>query len=216
MNELEKLKEGFRRFRQFYYKDNPELFRQLNEKGQSPGALVISCCDSRVQPAQIMDVSPGDIFVVRNIANLVPAYVDDGKTHGTSAAIEFAVKHLKVPHIIIMGHSQCGGIRALMEGEHEGKLHKFIDPWMAIMSPAREMIEQEHTHASLDEKCSLCERAAIGVSLDNLMTFPFITRAIEANMLQLHGWYFDIVHGELYIRETDSSFTPVTQEAKNV
>lgn len=214
MNKLEKLKTGFERFRKYYYEENPELYRQLTEQGQSPGALVISCCDSRVQPAQIMDTSPGDIFVVRNIANLVPAYVDDGKTHGTSAAIEFAVKHLKVPHIIIMGHSQCGGIRALMEGEHEGKLHKFIDPWMAIMSPAREMVEREHTSISLDEKCSLCERAAIGVSLDNLMTFPFITRAIEAETLQIHGWYFDIVHGELYTRETDGSFMPVNREDK--
>lgn len=216
MNELEKLKAGFKKFRQYYYEENPELYKQLTEKGQSPRALVISCCDSRVQPAQIMDTSPGDIFVARNIANLVPAYVDDGKTHGTSAAIEFAVKHLKVPHIIIMGHSQCGGIRALMEGKHEGKMHKFIDPWMAIMSPARKMVEQEHTHASLDEKCSLCERAAIGVSLDNLMTFPFVARAIEAEILQLHGWYFDIEHGELYTREPDGNFSPVAREADDV
>ena len=212
MNELDKLKSGFVKFRKYYYEDDPELYKQLTEKGQSPKALVIACCDSRVHPAQVMDTSPGDIFVVRNVANLVPGYVDDGKTHGTSAAIEFAVKHLKVPHIIVMGHSQCGGIRALMEGEHEGKMHKFIDPWMAIMSLAREVIVREQPNASLDEKCSLCERAAIGVSLDNLMTFPFIVRAIEAKTLQLHGWYFDIEHGELYTRSEDGKFTSVIQK----
>lgn len=209
MKELEKLKSGFIKFRKYYYQDNPELYQQLTEKGQSPRAIVISCCDSRVHPAQVMDTSPGDIFVVRNVANLVPAYVDDGKTHGTSAAIEFAVKHLKVPHIIVMGHSQCGGIRALMEGQHEGKMHKFIDPWMAIMSPAREKVENEHVSASLDEKCSLCEQAAIEISLDNLMTFPFIQRATESGSLQLHGWYFDIEHGELYIRNNAGKFFPI-------
>ena len=208
MKELEKLKSGFKNFRKYYYEENPELYKQLTEKGQSPRALVISCCDSRVHPAQVMDTSPGDIFVVRNVANLVPAYVDDGKTHGTSAAIEFAVKHLKVPHIIVMGHSQCGGIRALMEGKHEGKTHKFIDPWMAIMSPAREKVEQDHANASLDEKCGLCERAAIGVSLDNLVTFPFVVRGVDASTLHLHGWYFDIEQGELYIRSDDGKFTP--------
>lgn len=207
MSELQKLKAGFLRFRKYYYEEDPELYRQLTETGQSPRALMIACCDSRVHPAQIMDTEPGDVFVVRNIANLVPAYVDDGKTHGTSAAIEFAVKHLKVPHIIVMGHSQCGGIRALMEGEHEGKLHKFIDPWMAIMAPAREMVARDHADASLDEKCSVCERAAIGVSLDNLMTFPFIARAVESRVLQLHGWYFDIEHGKLYLRGKDGAYT---------
>ena len=106
MKELDKLKTGFKQFRKYYFEENPELYRQLTEKGQSPKAIIIACCDSRVHPAHVMDTDPGDIFVVRNVANLVPACVDDGKTHGTSAAIEFAVKHLKVPHIVVMGHSQ--------------------------------------------------------------------------------------------------------------
>ena len=197
MKELDKLKAGFKQFRKYYFEENPELYRQLTEKGQSPKALVIACCDSRVHPAHVMNTDPGDIFVVRNVANLVPAYVDDGKTHGTSAAIEFAVKHLKVPHIIVMGHSQCGGIRALMEGNHESKTHTFIDPWMAIMTLAREQVAREYASATIDEQCHQCEQAAIGVSLENLMTFPFIVRALEANQLHMHGWYFDIDNGML-------------------
>lgn len=210
MTDLDKLKAGFKKFRKYYFEDNPELYRQLTEKGQSPRALVIACCDSRVHPAQVMDTDPGDIFVVRNVANLVPAYVDDGKTHGTSAAIEFAVKHLGVPHIIVMGHAQCGGIRALMEGQHEGKKHKFIDPWMAIMTPARERVERQTADMSLDEQCSHCEKAAISVSLNNLMSFPFVMRAVENGELQLHGWYFDIEHGILSeLDHEDNQFKPV-------
>ena len=197
MKELDKLKAGFKKFRKYYFEENPELYRQLTEKGQSPKAVIIACCDSRVHPAHVMNTDPGDIFVVRNVANLVPAYVDDGKTHGTSAAIEFAVKHLKVPHIIVMGHSQCGGIRALMEGVHDSKTHKFIDPWMAIMAPAREQVTRDFASATLDEQCHQCEKAAIGISLENLMTFPFIVRALEAKQIQMHGWYFDIEKGLL-------------------
>lgn len=197
MSNLEKLKKGFQEFRKYYFEDNPELYRQLTEEGQSPTAIVIACCDSRVHPAHVMDTDPGDIFVVRNVANLVPSYVDDGKTHGTSAAIEFAVKHLKVPHVIIMGHSHCGGIRALMEGDHQGKSHNFIDPWMAIMATARQRIEYEHEDKTLDQRCHLCEQAAIKVSLENLFTFPFVARAVDAGKLKIHGWYFDIAEGNL-------------------
>ena len=210
MKELDKLKTGFRQFRKYYFEDNPELYRQLTEKGQSPKAIIIACCDSRVHPAHVMDTDPGDIFVVRNVANLVPAFVDDGKTHGTSAAIEFAVKHLKVPHIIVMGHSQCGGIRALMEGEHFGRKHNFIDPWMAIMAPAKDSVDRLHGNAPLDERCEFCERAAISVSLDNLMTFPFVRRGVENGELQLHGWYFDIKNGILFERHpVEDNFIPI-------
>lgn len=210
MNELDKLKAGFKQFRKYYFEENPELYRQLTEKGQSPKAIIIACCDSRVHPAHVMDTDPGDIFVVRNVANLVPACVDDGKTHGTSAAIEFAVKHLRVPHIVVMGHSQCGGIRALMEGEHLGEKYNFIDPWMAIMAPAKDSVNRNYSDATLDERCSLCERAAITVSLDNLMTFPFVQRGIENRELRLHGWYFDIDNGILYERnQAKNEFVPV-------
>ena len=211
MSELEKLIAGFRQFRKRYYVDEPELYNQLIARGQTPKALIIACCDSRVHPAHVMDTDPGDIFVVRNVANLVPPYVDDGKTHGTSAAIEFAVKHLRVPHVIIMGHSQCGGIRALMESTGGGgDMHIFIDPWMAIMAPARAKVENNHHEISMDEKCRLCERAAIGVSLENLKTFPFILHAVRNGRLQLHGWYFDIENGILLkLEQASGMFVPV-------
>lgn len=211
MSELDKIKAGFRQFRKHYFEDDPELYKHLTAEGQSPVALVVACCDSRVHPAQVMSTDPGDIFVVRNVANLVPACVDDGKTHGTSAAIEFAIKHLKVPHVIVMGHSRCGGIRALMEGRHEGKMHKFIDPWMAIMAAAREEVAHKYPDASLDEQCALCERAAIGISLDNLVTFPFVRQAVESGDIHLHGWYFDMERGELLIRKEDGEYEALGQ-----
>lgn len=212
MSQLKTLIAGFRRFRQRYFMEQPELYQKLVERGQSPKAMVIGCCDSRAHPAHITDTPPGEIFVARNVANLVPPYVDDGKTHGTSAALEFAVKHLKVPHVVVMGHSQCGGIRALMEGRHRGQTHTFIDPWMAVMAPAREMVAEKHADTSLDEQCRLCERAAIGISLDNLLTFPFVKKAVEEGELKLHGWYFDIEQGELYERQTDGSYRSLSSE----
>lgn len=212
MSELKKLIAGFRKFRKRYYEDEPELYKQLITRGQAPKALIIACCDSRVHPAHVMDTDPGDIFVVRNVANLVPPYVDDGKTHGTSAAIEFAVKHLRVPHVIIMGHSQCGGIRALMENTGGGDMRIFIDPWMAIMATARAMVEKNHHDAPLDEKCRLCERAAIAVSLDNILSFPFVHHAVRNGHLHLHGWYFDIENGILLdLDQAKGTFIPIDQ-----
>jgi len=210
MSGLEKLIAGFRQFRKRYYEDEPELYKQLITRGQTPSALFIACCDSRVHPAHIMDTDPGDIFVVRNVANLVPPYVDDGKTHGTSAAIEFAVKHLQVPHIIVMGHSQCGGIRALMASDRGQDTRVFIDPWMAIMAPARARVEKDHRDATLEEKCGHCERTAISISLANLRSFPFIIDAITRGSLHLHGWYFDIEHGILSaLEEGSGTFAPI-------
>ncbi len=210
MNELEKLVAGFRQFRKRYYEDEPELFRQLINKGQSPKALVIACCDSRVHPAQVMDTDPGDIFVVRNVANVVPPYQDDGKSHGTSAAIEFAVKHLGVKHIIIFGHGQCGGVRSLMEGKHQDHKHGFIDAWMDIVAPAREKVIREHSDASFDDQCRACERAVIEISVNNLMTFPWIREMVARNCLYVHGWYFDIEQGILFERDNSGKgFSPV-------
>lgn len=212
MKNLDLLIEGFRRFRQRYFIEQPELYQKLVERGQHPRAMVIACADSRAHPAHVTDTPPGEIFVVRNVANLVPPRVDDGKTHGTSAALEFAVKHLKVPHIIVMGHSQCGGIRALVEGEHDAGTHGFIDPWMKIATPAREQVLKAHPGKPLDQLCRLCEKAAIGVSLDNLMTFPFIAEAVAAGRLYLHGWYFDIEEGQLYARQPEGEFAPLAED----
>ena len=197
MSALEKLQAGFERFKKHYYVDQPELYEQFIEKGQSPKTIIVACCDSRVHPAQILDTEPGEIFVVRNVANLVPSYVDDGKTHGTSAALEFAVKHLKVENVVIFGHGHCGGIKSLMKDEPLQMGTDFIEPWMNIAAPARNRIMAAHSDKTFEEQCKLCEQEAIGLSMGNLMTFPFIKQPVLDKKLSIHGWYFDIEEGEL-------------------
>lgn len=213
MNEVKKLIDGYQRFHQKFFIEQPELYNNLFEEGQSPKFLVISCCDSRVHPAQVMDTQPGDIFVIRNVANLVPTNEVDGKSHGTSAAMEFAIKHLEVKHIVIMGHSQCGGIKSLMEGDHLDNDYGFIDPWMKIAKPAREKVLEEYSDKPFSEQCTICEKASIEISLGNLLTFPWIKERIDENKLFIHGWYFDIDSGILLGKQGDQ-FIPVS-ELKN-
>ena len=168
MREVKKLIDGYQRFHKKYFQEQPEIYNSLFEQGQSPKFLVISCCDSRVHPTQVMDTMPGDIFVIRNVANLVPVNEVDGKPHGTSAAIEFAIKHLDVKHIIVFGHSQCGGIRSLMEGDHLDHEYGFIDPWMEIAKSAKEAVVNDYADEDFDAQCIMCEKASIQVSLKNL------------------------------------------------
>ncbi len=197
MSELEKLISGFSKFHQRYYEEDPELYKELISKGQSPKVLVIACCDSRVHPVQILNTDPGDIFVVRNVANIVPPSEDDGKSHGTSAAIEYAVKHLGIRHIIVLGHSHCGGIQSLMEDQKQNQDYAFIAPWMKIVAPAREKVRRECGSLTFTEQCRKCEQEAIQISVNNLMTFPWINKAVAGGDLALHGWYFDIEQGAL-------------------
>jgi len=212
MKELNKLINGFKQFRQRYYVEEPELIKHLVKQGQSPKILMIACCDSRVHPAIVLNTDPGDIFVIRNMANVVPPCEDDGKSHGTSAAMEFAVKHLGVRHIIVFGHSQCGGVRSLMEGEHECSRYSFIDPWMSTVVMAREKILNEFANYSFDEQCYQCELAGIEFSLNNLRSFPWIREKIDEGSLFTHGWYFNIGAGELLIRdETSGRFESANQ-----
>ena len=210
MNEVKKLIDGYQRFHQKFFKEQPELYNNLFEEGQFPKFLVIACCDSRVHPAQVMDTQPGDIFVIRNVANLVPTNEVDGKSHGTSAAMEFAIKHLKVKHIVIMGHSQCGGIKSLMEGDHLDQDYGFIDPWMKIAKSARKKVLQEHSDKPFSEQCTICEKASIEISLENLMTFPWIKERYDEGKLFVHGWYFDIDSGNLLGKQGDQ-FIPVNE-----
>ncbi|MCG8324259.1 MAG: carbonic anhydrase [Thiotrichales bacterium] len=184
MSHIQVLLDGFQRFRKKYFEEQPELYHQLVTQEQSPKSTVITCCDSRVNPAQILDVEPGDIFVVRNVANLVPPCDDDGKTHGTSAALEFSIKHLQVQHVVIVGHGQCGGIKSLMEGSHDSKDYQFIDPWMQIAIPAREKVLQENPQADFTDQCRLCESESIRMSMQNLLTFPWIKQRVDAGELQ--------------------------------
>lgn len=192
---IEELVKGFRSFRFLHYDRKPELFRQLSQ-GQAPKVMVVACCDSRVDPAVITDSNPGDLFVVRNVANLVPPCESVGAYHGTSAALEFAVCDLGVEHIIVFGHAQCGGIRALMQKAGDGA-GGFIHSWMAIVDRARRKIVTEMPQASVEERAAACEQEAIIISLDNLQTFPWIRERVERRALQLHGWYFDLQAGQL-------------------
>lgn len=211
MDAINKLIAGFHRFREHYYVARPELIAQLVKQGQSPQTLVIACCDSRVNPAMVLNTEPGDIFVIRNVANIVPPCEDDGKSHhGTGAAIEFAVKHLGVKHIIVFGHSQCGGIRSLMEGRHAGSDYGFIDPWMSILASAQARILKEFSGSPFDDQCHQCELAGIEVSLDNICSFPWIKNKMDQGALYVHGWYFNIGAGELLRKDLESGeFVPV-------
>lgn len=201
MAEIEELLQGFRRFRTKYFLENRDLFNNLAAHGQSPKTMVIGCSDSRVDPAIIMDAAPGDLFVVRNVANLVPPSETGGVYHGTSAALEYAVRHLQVKNIVVLGHAQCGGIQALMEGNEERD--GFIGAWVKIAARARDKVLERWPGIGQELQQRACERASILVSLDNLMSFTFIKDAVEAGRLQLFGWYFNIGNGELLQYDSD-------------
>ena len=196
MSSPKQLVAGFRRFRERSLADDDAQFHALVQFGQTPSTLVVGCCDSRVDPALIFDCAPGDLFVIRNVANLVPPAENQGHYHGTSAALEFGVRNLAVRDIIVLGHAQCGGIHALPEGGVAGD-GSFIASWMRIAGAAREQIEREHAGASSEVRHRACEQQAILVSLDNLMTFSWIRERVEQGRLAVHGWYFDIERGEL-------------------
>jgi carbonic anhydrase len=190
---------GFHRFREQHFADDDALYRQLVQEGQTPKILVVGCCDSRVDPALVLDCAPGDLFVIRNVANLVPPDENRiGGRHGTSAALEYGVKALGVEHVIVLGHAHCGGIRALMSGSGlaEGQ-ESFINSWMRLAEQARTRVLQDMPDASSEELERACEQQAILSSLDNLMTFSWVRERVEQGTLMLHGWYFDIEHGQL-------------------
>lgn len=198
MTDINELLKGFQRFRVKSFEPNRELFNRLAMQGQTPRTLLIGCSDSRVDPAILTDSAPGDLFVIRNVANLVPPHETGGRYHGTSAALEFAVCNLKVSNIIILGHSRCGGIRALLEGYGENDEGEgFIAPWVKIAASARDEVLQRWPDASKEFKQRACERAGIRTSLTNLMTFPFIRQRVEQGQLKLYGWYYDLENGEL-------------------
>ena len=198
MTSPQNLIEGFHRFREQHFTDDDTLYRQLVQDGQTPKILVVACCDSRVDPALVLNGAPGDLFVIRNVANLVPpAESRSGGRHGTSAALEFGVRNLNVEHIIVLGHAHCGGIHALMSGRRTGNDDSFINSWMRLAEDARARTEQELADDGPEARARACEQRAILGSLDNLMTFPWIRERVERGTLALHGWYFDIECGKL-------------------
>jgi len=215
LTDIAALLAGFGRFQDKYFRQEPELFDRLRKR-QQPRAMVIACCDSRVDPAMLTGADPGDLFVVRNVANLVPPYRNGAEMPGIRADIEFGVKGLAVEHIVVLGHSSCGGIRALMDGEGITENHyEFIGAWVSIARQARERVMRELAHESEAVKVKACEQWAIHLSLDNLMSFPWIRERVDRGELLLHGWYFDIDRGELlgYSKQTDS-FAPLIANAE--
>lgn len=198
MNHIEKLVDGFKRFHLDNYEGNHALFDRLTKQGQHPKTIVVGCCDSRVDPAIVTDCNPGDLFIIRNVANLVPPFETSGNYHGTSAALEFGVRNLEVENIIVLGHAKCGGIRALMSMAPSAEIQEgFVSGWMKLARNARNRVLSRMHGESLENQARACEQEAILVSLDNLLTFPWILERVAQKKLTLHGWYFDMEHGEL-------------------
>ena len=217
MKDIAEFIAGFERFQTKYFRDQRTLFSRLRQC-QEPCALVISCSDSRVDPAMLTGADPGDLFVVRNVANLVPPYHNEAEAPGIRAAIEFAVKTLEVEHIIVLGHTGCGGIRALMDGEGiTQNRYEFVGAWIRIAWRARERVLFELPQKSPALQCRACEQAAILVSLENLLSFPWIREAVDQGRLALHGWHFDIDAGELlaYSAKTATFDSLLTGHARN-
>ncbi|MCB1342366.1 MAG: carbonic anhydrase [Pseudooceanicola sp.] len=194
------------------YKENQAWFRRLMSVGQHPRAMVISCCDSRVHVTSIFGADQGEFFIHRNIANLVPPYETDGRQHGTSAAVEYAVTVLKVVHLIVLGHSQCGGVQGCLDmcKGHAPQLEvkeSFVGRWMDILKPKFDLVKDI---ADVPEQTRALEQHAVITSLENLMSFPFVKEAVEGESLTLHGLWTDVAEGGLsYYDGASGAFRPV-------
>lgn len=194
------------------FADNKVWYKRLADEGQRPHSMVISCCDSRIHVTSIFGADSGEFFIHRNIANLVPPYEATGERHGTSAALEYAITSLNVAHVIVMGHSNCGGVagcHAMCSGkapELEDK-SSFVGRWMDILRPGFERLDSDHSH---EQQIMNLEKEAVKISLENLMTFPFLVEAIKNDRVMLHGLWADISAGELheFIPEEDT-FRPI-------
>ena len=200
MDSVAKLTAGFTKFRDDGFPEMRATYEALVDQGQSPKVALVACSDSRVDPALVLQADPGDLFVVRNVANLVPPHERDGQYHGTSAALEYAVEHLEVGHLIVLGHAHCGGIRSMFAKTGEGSEgNQFVLPWMSLVRAAYLRVQGTMPNASEDEKARVCEQSAVLVSLENLMTFPAIRERVSDGRLHLHGWYLDIRSCTLHI-----------------
>lgn len=210
---LEQLIEGYREFRKQYVGDQYAAYRIWAAKTQKPRIMMIACSDSRINPAIVTHAGLGEVFMVNNVANLVPPYKEGHNTHhSTSAALEFAINHLQVEHVIVLGHSKCGGIRALMQGtaRTDSKDYSFIGPWVEIASVAKEQTLKKYPNCSIEEQCGHCEKESLLVSLKNLETFPWVKRALKADIIGIHAWYFDVESGTIeYYASQKQQFVPL-------
>ncbi len=185
-----KILQGYQSFRDKYAHGDKSVMQYLSHYGQQPQIMVVACCDSRVDPALILQCDPGDLFVVRNVANIVPPYEKDEAHHGTSAALEFGICFLKVKHLILLGHSQCGGIQALLKGDNEQD--DFITNWVSVIKK-----QECHQHTNPDDYA----RSALNQSYQNCLTFPWIKNRVDAEELIIHRWFFDIQKGQIFTHD---------------
>ena len=209
----DKLLEGYKRFKRGYFSENKEKIREL-AKNQTPSYALITCCDARLEPSLIFDTEPGDLFVIRNVANLVPPYEEQGSYHGTSAALQFAVTVLEVPEILVLGHSRCGGIRTLVEQGDKLDQSSFIGKWMSIVAPVAQLADR----SQLDDPqiYNRCEQAAVGYSLCNLMSFPWIASRVKDGKLKLTGWHYNIYTGALKKVHDQDTITTIIEESDDI
>ncbi|GGC60747.1 carbonic anhydrase [Siccirubricoccus deserti] len=200
---MDALIDGYRRFRAETWPQQRARFEALAAEGQSPQTMVIACSDSRVDPQMIFSAAPGELFVVRNVANLVPPYMPDAAFHGTSAALEFAVRVLRVRQVVVLGHAQCGGVRALLEGAPP-EARDFVAGWMSIAERARERV----LRCDPAERQEACEHETVRITLANLLTFPWVAEAVAEGRLTLHGGHFGVATGRLLRLGPDGEFVP--------
>ncbi len=194
-----KILQGYQAFRKKYALDDKSVMQHLSYHGQKPKIMVVACCDSRVDPALILQCEPGDLFVARNVANIIPPYEKDEAHHGTSAALEFGVCFLNVKHLILLGHSQCGGIQALLDGSDVNK-NDFINNWVSLIKT-----NDFNPHNSDD-----CAKAALNQSYQNCLTFPWINEKVAKQELIIHLWFFDIKIGQIFTySDTQKKYQPL-------
>ena len=200
---MDRLIDGYRRFRTNIWSAERARYEELSREGQSPPTMVVACSDSRVDPATVFGAVPGELFTVRNVAGLVPPFTPDAGYHGTSAALEYGVRVLKVDRVVVLGHAQCGGVRAMIEGA--GEARDFVEPWMAIAEP---VLRHARAEATGEDIFARCEDEVVRLSLANLMSFPWIADAVGEGRLVLQGFRFAIKTGVL-ARLEGETFVPV-------
>ena len=211
----QRLLDGYRAFTSQRLPTEQSRYRELSERGQSPAVMVIGCCDSRVSPEVIFDAGPGELFVVRNVANLVPVFQPDGGAHGVSAALEYAVQVLRIKHIVVLGHAQCGGIRAFIDDIDPLSPGDFIGRWMAMFIKPGEKVSQRERETRQDFTTRI-EKAAVFRSLENLMTFPFVRSRVERGEMELHGAYFGVAEGSLFVLDPEAKEFRSVREAQDL
>lgn len=209
----QRLIDGYTAFAEGRLQREQARYHELAEAGQSPEVMVIGCCDSRVSPEVIFDARPGELFVVRNVANIIPPYTPDGQAHGVSAALEFGVGALRIRHIVVLGHAHCGGVKAYAQDSEPLSPGDFIGKWMQLMAPAAHKVgpmggSEDHT-----DYLKRLEQANISNSLDNLMTFPLLAKLIEKGKISTHGAYFGVATGDLSVMDkATGQFKPVGRD----